>query len=75
MAGADAIRLARWGAPGLVGQIVFGWLAAYQEDRAILKGIITPERLGELLASAIRSSAAAINRRDIVKADDSFVKI
>lgn len=75
MAGADAIRLARWGAPGLVGQIVFGWLAAYQEDRTILKGIITPERLGELLAMAIKSSAAEITRKGINKADDGFVKI
>lgn len=75
MAGADAIRLARWGAPGLVGQVVFGWLAAYQEDRVILKGIITPERLGELLATAIKSSAAEITRKGINKADDGFVKI
>lgn len=74
MAGHDVVRLARWGALGWAGEIAFGWLAAYQEDREVLRQLITPEKLGELLAAAVRSSAAEIVRQGIPRTDDSFVK-
>ncbi len=74
MAGHDVIRLARWGALGMTGEVAFGWLAGYEEDREILRQITTPEELGNLLRSAIKSSAARTVRQEIGTADDSFVK-
>lgn len=74
MAGQDSIRLVRWGASGLIGDVAFGWLAAYQEDREVLRGIITPEKLGELLGLAVKASAAEIARQGVAKPSDEFVK-
>lgn len=74
MAGHDVIRLARWGAWGMLGVVTFGWLAAYQEDREILKQIITPERLGDLLTQAAKASAAEISHREVKRPDAEFVK-
>ncbi len=74
MAGHDVVRLARWGALGIAGEVAFGWLAAFQEDREILRQIITPEKLNELLATAVKSSAMEIARQGIAKADEKFVQ-
>ncbi len=74
MAGHDVIRLSRWGSLGLAGAITFGWLAAFQEDREILKGIITPEKLNGLLEQAVKASAADISRQELGKVGDDFVK-
>jgi MoxR-like ATPase len=73
MAGEDVVRLARWGALGMAGEVVFGWLAAYQEDREILRQIKTPEGLGELLATAVKASAAEISRQEVRRAGNDFV--
>ena len=73
MAGHDTVRLARWGASHFSGDVAFGWLAAFPEDREILRGIVTPEKLSELLNGAVKSSAAEIARKDITKVGDEFV--
>lgn len=74
MAGEDAIRLVRWGVPNLVGEVAFGWLAAFQEDRQVLRGIITPDALRDLLVAAVRSSGVATAKQTVVKPDDTFVR-
>jgi MoxR-like ATPase len=74
MAGHDVVRLARWGALGMAGEIAFGWLAAFQEDREIFRQMMTVERLGELLNNAVKASAMEIARQGIPKADEQFVK-
>lgn len=74
MAGHDVVRLARWGALGMAGEVAFGWLAAFQEDSEIFQQIMTPERLGELLNTAVKASVAEIARQGIPRADGQFVK-
>ena len=74
LAGSDVIRLARWQGLGLAGEIVFGWMAAYQEDQEILKGIITSQKLQDLLASAVKSSAHEITSQGVDKCDGEFVQ-
>ena len=74
MAGKDAIRLFRWGSPGLIGKVTFGWLAAYQEDQEILRQIMTPEKLGNLLTTAVRVSEKKISRQGVSKPDEEFVQ-
>ncbi|MBP9802975.1 MAG: MoxR family ATPase [Candidatus Pacebacteria bacterium] len=74
MAGHDVVRLARWGVLGMAGEVAFGWLAGFQEDRQILGQIMSTQKLGELLTTAIKSSAMEISQKDIAKADGEFVK-
>jgi len=74
MACEDVVRLARWSALGFAGEVAFGWLAAFQEDREIFRQIMTPEKLGELLTLAAKSSATEIAQQGISKADGEFVK-
>ena len=74
MAGHDVVRLARWNALGIAGEVAFGWLAAFQEDREIFQQIMKPEKLGELLNTAVKASVEEIAHRGIPKADGEFVK-
>lgn len=74
LAGHDVVRLARWGALPLAGEVAFGWVAAYLEDREILRQIMTPEKLGEMLTTSAKASAMEISRKGISKTDESFVK-
>ena len=75
MAGADVIRLGRWGALGMAGEIAFGWLAGYQEDQAVLQRLVTKQQLQELLAAAVRASAHEVTSRDVAQVDDTFVDL
>lgn len=74
MAAHDVIRLARWNALPLAGEVAFGWLAAYQEDREVLRQIMTPERLGDMLTTAVKASAFEISQQGISRPDAEFVK-
>jgi len=74
MAGHDVVRLARWHAFGIAGEVAFGWLAAFQEDREIFRQIMMPEKLGELLNTAVKASVVEIAHQGIPKADGEFVK-
>lgn len=72
MAGADVMRLARWGALEHAGEVAFGWLAAFPEDREVLESIVTPEKLGQLLAAAAKVAVGGRTSQAIGEVDDSF---
>lgn len=71
----DVVRLASWGCLELAGEVCFGWLAGYREDREILKKITTPAKLTEALTGAVKSSGQEVLRKEIPKADDKFVDL
>ena len=72
MAGADVVRLGRWGALQLAGEAAFGWLAAFPEDRELLKTIVTPEKLGQMLTAAYKAGTGSKTSRPLGEVDDSF---
>ena len=74
MAGADIVRLAKWGALGLAGEVAASWLAGFQEDRQILEQLCIVQKLQVLLTTAVKASTAEIARQGIPMADDKFVK-
>ena len=73
MAGRDAMRLVSWKASELVGPIVFGGLAGYREDQEVLKCIVTPEKLGDMVVAAVRKGQGPATRQELPKVDDGFV--
>ncbi len=75
-AGLDVVRLAQWGSLPLAGEVVFGWLAGYQEDRQILKSITSVDQLNAALQAAVKSSGTEVHaKRDLEKPDDEFVDL
>ncbi len=72
-AGRDAMRLVCWKANELVGQICFGWLAGFREDREVLKGIISPEKLGEMLCTACRGAKFVPSSQELPAVNGEFV--
>lgn len=69
-AAVDMIRLAKWGGLDVAGHIAYNWLAAYKEDQAILKEIITKDKLGQLLRTAAEASLKVTKKRLSIPNDD-----
>jgi len=74
MAGRDALRLTAWKSPELVGSVAFGWLAGFREDQEILKKLITPEKLGEMLVAAAKSAKFEATSQELPRVDGEFVR-
>lgn len=71
MAGLDVLQLHDWKAsPALMGQVCFGWLAAFTEDREVLSEIVQSQVLGEQLSVAVK--AASSRRANLPSLDNKF---
>lgn len=75
MAGADVLCLTSWRAIGLAGEIAFGWLAAFPEDREVLAGLTSQVRLQEMLEAAMKLAAHKTMSQSVASCDDGFVTV
>jgi MoxR-like ATPase len=73
MAGLDTQRLGQWGCIHMAGDIVFRWLAAYQEDQQILKKMLPVETLNNMLKIAYKAASAS-SQDEHTRPDESFLK-